>query len=163
MDPLIVLIPLVFAVVFPAFWSAIVWLVGQFGWARLARHYATDAPRTGRTFRMETGQIGGANYSSSLTVSVEPDGLRLAVMPLFRPGHPPVLIPWEEIGSIRPKRFLWHTNYEIETAPPDPIKVRLSKRVVEAIREEGDRQGGLEVPDAEPVGDLGPRRTRTRA
>ena len=137
MDPLVVLIPLAFAVVFPAFWCGVVWLIGRVGWARLARHYETDAPRIGPTFRWESGRVGASAYSGVLTVSVEPDGLRLAVMPLFRPGHPPVLIPWEEIRAIRPRRVLWHTSYALDTAPPEPVTVHLSRRVVEAIREEG--------------------------
>lgn len=143
---------LAFLVVFPAFWSGVVWLVGQFGWRRLARDYETDAPITGRTFRMQTATVGGANYSSSLTISIEPDGLRMAPMALFRPGHPPVLIPWDEIENLRPKHVLWFRSYAFDTAGPRPVTVRVPEAIVEAIRDElaplAAEAGGLE-----PAGD----------
>jgi hypothetical protein len=127
---------LAFLVVFPAFWSGVVWLVGQVGWRRLARDYETDAPITGRTFRMASASIGWATYSNTLTISIEPGGLRLAPMLLFRPGHPPVLIPWDDIEGIRPQTLLWHTSYALDVAASQPLTVRVPERVVRAIRDE---------------------------
>ena len=132
----VVLIPLAVLVVFPAFWCGVVWLIGQFGWRRLAEAYGTDAPITGRTFRMTSASIGAANYGNSLTISIEPDGLRIAPLFLFRPGHPPVLIPWDEVEDIRPRKVLWHTSYALDTATPKPVTIRLPERIIEAIRDE---------------------------
>jgi hypothetical protein len=47
------------------------------------------------------------NYGLCLTVVVGSAGLYLKVVPLFRLGHPPLLIPWADIHGLREKRFLW--------------------------------------------------------
>ena len=131
------LFPFAVVAVFPAFWWGVLWLVSRAGWRRLAESYRTDVPATGRTFRMTSGAIGRASYSHTLTVSIEPDGLRIAVLFPFRPHHPPLLIPWDEIQDVRPRTILGHTSYALDTAAPKPVTIRLTDRVVEAIREEG--------------------------
>ena len=40
-------------------------------------------------------------YGNCLTVGSSPHGLYLAMMLLFRFGHPPLLIPWDEITVSR--------------------------------------------------------------
>lgn len=81
-----------------------------------------------------------------MTVSVEPDGLRLAVMALFRPGHPPVLIPWAEIPDVRPRKVLWVTQYVLDVGEPRVTTVALPEHVVQAIAEAGVT--GLPGPSA---------------
>ncbi|MGD9635064.1 MAG: hypothetical protein AB7G28_02905 [Pirellulales bacterium] len=90
------------------FWSlviAIVSLVG--GWHNLAKQFR----RQETTFRISTEPIEKfrwaslkmgpvyfpTNYGSCVTVTLSDDGLGLAVMPLIRPLHPPLLIPWNAI------------------------------------------------------------------
>jgi len=132
---LFALIPLAVLVAVPAFWCGVVWVISQFGWGRLAKAYATDLPRTGRTFRFVSGAIGMSNYSNALTVSIEPEGLRLAVPFLFRVGHPPLLLPWDEIQSIERQKVLWHTSYAIRPAAEGATTIRLPERVIVAIRD----------------------------
>ena len=131
------LIPLVVLVAVPLVWVGVVALVSRAGWARLAAHYETDAPATGRTFRFVSGAVGLATYGNALTVSLEPDGLRLAVIAPFRPGHPPLLIPWDEVGDVRRRKVLWHTDYALTPTAEGAATIRLPQRVVEAIREAG--------------------------
>lgn len=128
-------IPLAFLVVFPVIWCGVVWLVGRFGWHTLAAAYATDAPATGETFRFQSGRVGASSYSGVLTVSIEPDGLRLDVMALYRPGHPPVLIPWDEVLDITPRKGLFGTAYALTPAAPDAVTVTLPERVIQSIRD----------------------------
>ena len=123
-----------FLAAFPLFWAAVCWLIARAGWARLAGAYRAETRPTGKTFRMVSGRVGAANYSGVLTVSVEPGGLRLAVMAPFRPGHPPLLFPWDEVRDIRPHKVLWHTSYALDVGP-EAVTVQLPERVVEAIRE----------------------------
>ena len=128
------LVPIALVVV-PAVWCGVVWLIGQAGWRTLARAYATDLPASGRTFRFQSGRIGHASYNGVLTISVEPEGIRLAVAAPFRPGHPPVLIPWDEISDIEPRKVLWHKSYAVKPADSGAVTVGLPGRVVEAIRD----------------------------
>ena len=123
-----------FAVVFPAFWCGVVWLVGAMGWRALATRYPADAPATGQPLGLTSGTIGGANYNGALKVSVEREGLHLAVMALFRVGHPPMLIPWSEITSVTQKNALWARWYTLRIGTPHVATVRLPGRIVDAIR-----------------------------
>lgn len=120
---------------FPVMWGGTCWIIGRMGWGRLAARYRTEAAGTGRAFRFVSGSIGLANYNGALTVHVEAGGLRLAVLPLSRPGHPPLLIPWGEITEIRPRKVLWQTLFALDVGTPHVATVTLPERVVAAIRE----------------------------
>lgn len=124
-----------FAVVFPAFWCGVVWVVGAMGWRQLAARYPAGGPATGRTFRMVSGTIGLANYNGVLYVTAEPEGLHLAVLSLFRVGHPPIRIPWTEITSVTQKNALWARWYTFRVGTPHVATVRLPGRVVDGIRD----------------------------
>jgi len=93
---------------FAVFWMLIVWLISAVGgWRSLAAHYRSDLPFTGRTWSFRSGLMGGmARYNGLLTVGVNPAGLYLAVMPLFRPGHPPLFIPWPDLTVTSEQRFV---------------------------------------------------------
>ena len=82
-----------------------------------------------------TGRIGASSYSNVLTVSLEPEGLRLAVMGLFRPGHPPLRIPWGDLLNVRKSTILFSTFYAFETEQADTVTIRLPERIVEGIIE----------------------------
>ncbi|MEO0558494.1 MAG: hypothetical protein AAF170_09950 [Bacteroidota bacterium] len=119
--------------VFPLFWSGVCIVIGMMGWSRLAAAYRTEAEATGETFRLVTGMVGLSSYRSVLTVSLEPEGLRLAVMPLFRPGHPPLLLPWGDLLNVRKSTVLFSTAYAFETEQGGHVTIRLPERVAEAI------------------------------
>lgn len=138
-----------FAVVFPAFWCGVVWLVGAMGWRPLAARYPADGPATGPSLGLTSGTIGLANYNGSLRVSVEREGLHLAVMALFRVGHPPMLIPWSEITSVTQKNALWARWYTLRIGTPHVTTVRLPGRIVDAMRDAvADALAGAEAPPA---------------
>ncbi|MDD5409604.1 MAG: hypothetical protein PHC71_05905 [Candidatus Omnitrophica bacterium] len=42
-------------------------------------------------------------YRNCLTIGVSPEGFYLAILFLFRIGHPPMFIPWKEIKIKRKK------------------------------------------------------------
>ena len=92
---------------FIAIWIAATWLVSALGgWRALAERYRSDLPFTGQTWRMRSGRMGGVvRYNGLLTVGVNQAGLHLAVMPLFRPGHPPLFIPWPDVTVESGRRF----------------------------------------------------------
>lgn len=98
--------------IFPAFF-VFVWLfalsaIARFGgWSLLAEHYATDADAYGpkRPFQslMLRRGVLPTNLNSVVTVGAEYGGLRLSMFVLFRPSHPPLLIPWNEIAATDAK------------------------------------------------------------
>jgi hypothetical protein len=118
-----------FIVIFPIFWCAIVVLISRVsGWARLAERYHTNEAAQGPAWRFESASMRwNSRYGNIVTLSAEAQGLRIALFPLFRPGHPPLLVPWNEI-SARPASFrvLFRTPMELRfaRAPEIPFCLR---------------------------------------
>lgn len=124
---------------FAVFWMLIVWLISAAGgWRSLAAHYRSDLPFTGRTWRFRSGLMGGmARYNGLLTVGVNPAGLYLAVMPLFRIGHPPLFIPWSDVTVGNEQRFVSSfIAFRFRQAPGTSLwlRERFGREVLEAAR-----------------------------
>jgi len=132
--PLWWIAPLVLAAL-PAFWCGVVVLIAQFGWGRLAARYRTEAEAGGRRLRFASGRVGFASYRSTLHVGIEPDGLHLSVPLLFRPGHPPLFIPWGEVTDVTTRRLFGFATVALRVGTPHAATVTLPGRVVDAIRE----------------------------
>src|SRR3954466_7384369 len=89
---------------FVALWlfvSATISVIG--GWTALAKRFRFSKARfTGPSWNGQSGQMRWiAGYHNCLTLGCNAQGLYLAIMPLFRFRHPPLLIPWEEISVSR--------------------------------------------------------------
>lgn len=138
MDPFALVIVAIFLVVFTLFWSGVVWLIAALGgWRRLAGLFGTDRPPNpdAQTFQMVSGRLGTSQYSGVLRVDVQADGLRLAVFPFFRPGHPPLLIPWGEIVSVERRQVLFLSAFVLTIGDPRVATLQLPERVIEAMRD----------------------------
>ncbi|WP_298362311.1 hypothetical protein [Runella sp.] len=86
-----------FSLFFPLLWSGIIYLISYVsGWQFLAAHYKTE-PLTDGFHRGVYGRIGVANYNGVLRVAFTEKGMYLHVMPLFKIGHPPLLLPWSQL------------------------------------------------------------------
>lgn len=85
---------------FALWWCFVLWVVGQlFGWGRLACHYRAHEHFTDTRWHFRSAKIGWSNYSGCLTVGSSAAGLYLAVFFPFRPGHPPLFIPWADVTA----------------------------------------------------------------
>jgi hypothetical protein len=74
------------------------------GWFSLAKVDRTRLPLDGAKWRMQSGKMRWlTNYNNVLTIGISPEGLYLASIFLFRFMHPPLLVPWSEIGVRRKK------------------------------------------------------------
>lgn len=108
-----------------------------FGWRRLAARYRTaEPPGPGASFRYVSGWVGSSRYRNGLMLHVQPDGLRLSVLATFRPGHPPLLIPWGEISGVRRLDLLGWASVDLTVGAPTIATLQLPERVVRAIRAE---------------------------
>jgi hypothetical protein len=128
-DPL-VWFPVIFPLVFVAIWYGTMVLVSRMGgWSRLARAYDHPGPFDGFRKRFVTGVMTGGpffgfpcNYGNCLTVGADSHGLYLAVFVIFRPGHPPLFVPWSDITVVPVKgRFYAYADFSFAEVP----KVRL--------------------------------------
>ena len=98
----------IFPFYFVALWllvSAVISFIG--GWSALAKRFRRNQPFNGMVLNGQSGNMRWiAGYGNCLTIGSNPEGLYLAMWPLFRFRHPPLLIPWGEI-SVKRQRILF--------------------------------------------------------
>src|SRR5262245_56015564 len=101
-------VPILFALLFASSWCLAMFVFSWIGgWAALASKYRATRVPDGKRFLFQSAALGNMNYGLCLTVVVDSAALYLQVFPLFRAGHPPLLIPWAEMHGLREKKFLW--------------------------------------------------------
>lgn len=97
-----------------AFFCLVLFLIAHLGgWATLASQFRADKRPTGTSYHLQSGFIGSVNYGGCLTVIVSDAGLYVQVFPLFRIGHAPLLIPWQDLTAAEERRifrFPWFQN-----------------------------------------------------
>ena len=121
---------LLFPVGFVALWCVIMLQLSRLGgWHRMAAVFTAKAPAGGQRFSMQSAKVGGVNYNRCLSIHSSPEGLHIAVWPIFRLGHPPLFLPWDEIRNNRTRRFLWWKFVECEVNSPGTVKLLLPTKV----------------------------------
>lgn len=111
----------------PLAWFVLLTAIGRFGgWSQLAEYYAARDDFQGQRWRFESARFKGrANYSSCLTFGADPRGLHISTLFLFRPGHPPLFIPWADITMRRATYFLFpYTELKFRRSPERALMVR---------------------------------------
>jgi hypothetical protein len=130
----------VILVSFLAFWCAICFSASVLGgWHSLARHYRQLRPFGGKLWHFSSGSLGLASYSLFLTLGASPEGLFLAVSFPLRLGHPPLFIPWSEVESIEPHRFLSFPIVRFRFKQAPKVSLVVSRRVALAMAKESNR------------------------
>jgi hypothetical protein len=96
---LIALLVLLGPVFFLGLWFAVTSILARVGgWSKLAQHYRTFDEFGGVPYRFQFGYLGFVRYKGVLTFGADAKGMYLAVLVLFRPGHPPLLVPWGQLS-----------------------------------------------------------------
>ena len=106
-----------FLIVFPAMWSGVCFLLALIGgWRSMARRYRYQG-QSQPPMHYATARLGVVNYRSVMRVGADAAGLHLAVMVLFRVGHPALHVPWSAVGRIeKSKGFFGIDTTTIEIA-----------------------------------------------
>lgn len=115
------LIPLLFFPAFVGLWCGVCFLIALIGgWRALAKKYAHGVESfQGNRWHMQSGTMRGlARYRGTLTLGADARGLYLGVMVLFRAGHPPLFVPWNEIELRERHGWLFPTVDVMFTAMP---------------------------------------------
>ena len=120
-------------VAFALFWMAIVWLIAQLsGWSKLADVYPARIPFNETCWSMQSGRFRwSSNYSGILRVCADGQALHLSVFILFRPGNPPLSIPWEDI-TTKPRTFGVELRFYRAEGVPLLISRQLAGRLEQA-------------------------------
>lgn len=80
------------------------------GWSALAGTYPHLGSFDGYRLYLQTVLFArGVRYGNTLVIGASHQGLYLAALFVVRPGHPPLLIPWEEISLEARSGFLGQT------------------------------------------------------
>lgn len=124
--PLIVVGSLVFMV---GFWMGIVWLLAALsGWRSLATHYATTEPSPSNAQGFIYGMVGWISYNGVLKIAFTEWGLYIGINPLFKIGHPSLLIPYQHFTNFRQGIFY-------RKADVQGVTVSLPVRIMEQIQQ----------------------------
>jgi hypothetical protein len=135
----------IFPVLFAAFWTAICLGIARAGWSSLAASYRSREAFDGETRHFRSAQIGSSAYRSCLTMGARPWGLYLSVLFPFRPGHPPLLIPWQDISATETKRG-FGSGYEMRFRRVPGVAMQVSKDLGDALQTEAGSMW-KEVPE----------------
>jgi hypothetical protein len=130
--PIALLVPLLFVIIGPVFWCAVVGFLSLLGgWSRLGSRYATDKTPRGTALRWQTGAVGLVSYRNVLKIDVAQDGLFLAMPWPFRIGHPPLFIPWSAVQGATATQMLWLRQVRFGVGKPAIAHLRLPAKVFE--------------------------------
>lgn len=65
-----------------------------------------------------------------MNVCISPMGLYLSVLPIFRVGHPPLLIPWREIQVIQKRFSIFGSRTAVSIGIPEVAAVVLPDKII---------------------------------
>lgn len=125
--------PCLFPFFFIGMWIGVCFLLAFIGgWSRLAEAYQTQTEFVGKKWYFQSGRLGLTNYNGVLTLGANYYGLYLAVFPLFRAGHPPLLIPWSDISTAEHQGWMFsYLDFTFAKAPSR--RLRLLRKAGEMI------------------------------
>ena len=126
------LFTLIIVSIFPIFWCSICYIISRLsGWSKIAAEYPRmQDPFSGNRFRFRSMRLGLANYNNCVSFTVAPQGLFISVMPFFRVGHPPVMIPWSIFSNVEEKSVVFFSWYEFSLSHPH-VTLKLPRSVAE--------------------------------
>ena len=124
-----------FLITFVPLWLGAVFLTSLLsGWRSLASYYLTHRDPPANLWTFQSGSLRLAGYNHTLTVGANREGLYLAMLFLFRIGHPPLFIPWSDI-TVTPKTSFFRRGMEFRLGRHHPVPLWLSHTLAEKIRQ----------------------------
>jgi len=119
-------------------WCIVCFVVSLFsGWFSLSRRFGKQSEPYGDTrsagpFFYTVYMRFWGHYNSVIRMTAAEDALYLSVLLPFRPGHPPLRIPWSEIQFSRTKR-LWRQYVVLTLGNQERIPFRISERMARKL------------------------------
>jgi hypothetical protein len=119
------------------------------GWSALASAYPHLGAFDGYRLYMQTLLFAhGIRYGNTLVIGANHQGLYLAALFVMRPGHPPLLIPWEEI-SLQGRTGLFGQTLELRFLRVSSLTLTMAPTTAIALAEGAAKNmpnGGIPVP-----------------
>jgi hypothetical protein len=128
--------PLAFIPLIFFFWCAVSFLIAAVsGWMDLVQRFRLSSTFAGSTWSFQSASMRWmSRYRSCLNVGADPSGLQLSMFFLFRPGHPPLFIPWSEITVARRWKFLFIPQVKLLLGREEQIPFVISETLADRIR-----------------------------
>ena len=129
-----------FFLFFLALWFGISFLLSVFGgWRQLSKCYRSTGFFKGRKFYFQSAAMRLlTGYNRVLILGINSEGLYLSILFLFRVGHPPLLVPWEDISwTEKPGRFFGGFKLQFASCPSIPFLIsrRLMEKIANALKD----------------------------
>jgi len=131
-------LPILFVVCFPIFWVAVSFLIALMGgWLALARSYGVEKLPDGESLSGQSAKIGlFGNYNNCLVFVLTDAGLGMRTYWLFKWGHEPLFIPWDQI-TVAPAKFLGLFDFgqsRLDIASHPHLSLTLGQTLSQAVR-----------------------------
>ncbi|HYL47040.1 MAG TPA: hypothetical protein VEU52_08430 [Candidatus Limnocylindrales bacterium] len=130
--------PPIFFILFGLVWVALMYfsaLVG--GWTALSNRFQLREKFFGKTWPFLSARMRFlTRYGNCLEIGADQSGLFLSVFPLFRIGHPPLLVPWQEISIDSGESGLIFKKRELRLGREEDIPFRISVSLCEKLQRE---------------------------
>lgn len=104
------------------------------GWWSLATEYKLEGDFDGKKLWFRSGRLGMTGYGACLVLGAGSQGFYLSVLPLFRLGHPPLLIPWQDV-EVSEESVFWVKRVVFRFKKVPKIRFALPKQVALKLRE----------------------------
>lgn len=120
-----------------AWWVLICYLTAVMsGWFILGRRFQFQGGTfQGAKWRFRSGRMRFyTRYGTCLTAGADVTGLYLAVFPILRIGHPPLLVPWSEVTVTPGTKGIIYRGVELRLGRGDQIPLRISAALVDRLR-----------------------------
>lgn len=133
--------PVAFPIFFVCLWILICGVISRVGgWALLSKFFRAQLPFTGTRWRLQSGQMRYmVGYNNCLDIGADRESLYLAVFPILRFMHPPLLVPWHQIKVRRGKRWPWGESVTFTLGYEAAIPLKISGTLAARLR---DAAGG---------------------
>ncbi len=112
---------------FAGMWLLATFLISRFGWAALAEKYEAFTDFTGKRIGIIYAKINLVEYRNVLVLKYNEQGIYLRPIILFRTFHKPIMIPWQEIMSVKVKKTWLSRTVELTIGDPRVAVITLSE------------------------------------
>jgi hypothetical protein len=135
-----------FAVFFAATWVSVLYVIAMVsGWNTLSKHFCLKGQFYGEQRPFQSARMRYyVHFGNSLSVGADESGLYLAVFPIFRIGHPPLLVPWSEVAVISGERGFIFKKRELRLGRQESIPLRISASLCETLQKSAGEAWPLE-------------------
>jgi hypothetical protein len=123
-----------FPVLFVALWIIVCLFIGFVsGWSSLTQRFKSDTAlygeiKTAGPLFYSVYMRFWSHYSGVVRLAAAEDALYLSILILFRAGHPPLRVPWNEIKFDR-TQFLLRRLVVLTLGNEERIPLRISERM----------------------------------